>query len=49
MDMRLTLGSTIEEEKSNAQTSSTMTVVADPYPLEVLEFDGIVLQGARGQ
>ena len=23
--------------------------VADPYPLEVLEVDGIALQGARGQ
>ena len=26
-----------------------MTAVADPYPLEMLEVDGIVLQGARGQ
>ena len=26
-----------------------MTTVADPYPLEMLEVDGIVLQGASGQ
>ena len=44
MDMRLTLGSAFEEEQSDAQTP-----VADPYPLETLEVDGIVLQGARGQ
>ena len=43
MDIRLTLGSAIEVEQSNAQTSSTVTAVADPYPLEVLEVDGIVL------
>jgi len=49
MDMWLTLGSTIEEEQSDAQTSSTVTTVADPYPLEMLEVDGIVLQGASGQ
>ena len=45
-DMRLTLGSTIEVGKSDALTSSTVTAVADPYPLEVLEVGGIVLQGA---
>ena len=49
MDMRLTLGSAIEEEQSDALTSSTVTAVADPYPLEVLEVDGIVLQGASRQ
>ena len=48
MDMQLTLGSAIEEEQSNALTSCTVTTVADPYPLEMLEVDGIVLQGARG-
>ena len=42
-DMRLTLGSTIEVGQSDALTSSTVTTVADPYPLEVLEVDGIVL------
>ena len=26
-----------------------MTAVADPYPLEMLEVDGIVLQGASRQ
>ena len=26
-----------------------MTAIADPYPLEMLEVDGIVLQGASGQ
>ena len=45
MDMRLTLGSAIEEEQSDALTSSTVIAVADPYPLEVFEVDGIVLQG----
>ena len=49
MDMQLTLGSAFEEEQSDAQTQSTVTAVADPYPLEMLEVDGIVLQGARGQ
>ena len=49
MDMRLTLGSATKEEQSDAQTPSTVTAVADPYPLEMLEVDGIVLQGARGQ
>ena len=49
MDMRLTLGSATEEEQSDAQTPSTVTAVANPYPLEMLEVDGIVLQGARGQ
>ena len=49
MDMRLTLGLATKEEQSDAQTSSTVTLVADPYPLEMLEVDGIVLQGARGQ
>ena len=44
IDMQLTLGSAFEEEQSDAQTP-----VADPYPLETLEVDGIVLQGARGQ
>ena len=49
MDMRLTLGSAIEEEQSDALTSCTVTVVVDPYPLEMLEVDGIFLQGARGR
>ena len=48
MDMWLTLGSATEEEQSDAQTPSTVTTVANPYPLEMLEVDGIVLQGARG-
>ena len=48
MDMWLTLGQAIEEQ-SDAQTPSTVTAVTDPYPLEMLEVDGIVLQGARGQ
>ena len=43
MDIRLTLGSTTKEEQSDAQTSSTVTAVADPYPLEMVEVDGIVL------
>ena len=43
LDMRLTLGSAIEVEQSDALTSSTVIVVADTYPLEVLEVDGIVL------
>ena len=43
MDMGLTLGSTIEEEQSDALTSSTVIAVADPYPLGMLEIDGIVL------
>ena len=43
MDMLLTLGSTIEVEQSDAQTSCTVTTVIDPYPLKVLEVDGIVL------
>ena len=33
MDMQLTLGSAIEVEQSDAQPSSTVTAVADPYPL----------------
>ena len=45
MDIRLTL-EPIEEEQSDAQTSSTVTAVADPYPLEMLEVDGIVQHGA---
>ena len=49
MRVRLTLGSTMEEEQSDAQTSSTVTAVAGPYPLEMVEVDGIVLQGASGQ
>ena len=49
MDMQLTLGSTIEVEQSDAQTLSMVTTVADPYPLEALEVDGIVLQGASRQ
>ena len=44
-DMRLTLGSAIKVGQSDALTSSTVTAVADPYPLEVLEVDGIVLHG----
>ena len=48
-DMRLTLGSTIEVEQLDGLTSSTVTTVADPYPLELLEVDGIVLQGASRQ
>ena len=44
-DMRLTLGSAIEVGQSDALTSSTVIAVVDPYPLEMLEFDGIVLQG----
>ena len=43
MDMRLTLGSAIEVEQSDAQTPSTVMAVADPYPLEILEVDGIVM------
>ena len=43
------MGSAIEEEQLDAQTPSTVTVVADPYPLEMLEVDGIVLQGASGK
>ena len=49
VDMRLTLGPATEEEQSDAQTPSTVTAIANPYPLEMLEVDGIVLQGARGQ
>ena len=49
MDMRLTMGSAIEEEQSDALTLSTMMAVADPYPLEMLEVDGIVMQGASRQ
>ena len=49
MDMRLTLGTATEEEQSDAQTPSTVTAIADPYPLEMLGVDGIVLQGASGQ
>lgn len=48
-DMRLTLGSAIEVGQSDALTSSTTIAVADPYPLEVLEVDGILLQGASRQ
>ena len=47
MDMRLTLGLAFEEEQSDAQTPSAVTAVVDPYPIEMLEVDGIVLQGAR--
>ena len=43
MDMWLTLGSAIEEEQSDAQIPSTVIATADPYPLEMLEVDGIVL------
>ena len=43
-DMRLTLGSAIEVGHLDALKLSTVTAVADPYPLEVLEVDGIVLQ-----
>ena len=49
MDMRLPAGSTIEEEQSDALTLSTVSVVAAPYPLEMLEVDGIVMQGASRQ
>ena len=42
-DMRLTLGLAIEVGQSDALTSSMVIAVADPYPLEVLEVDGIVL------
>ena len=42
MDMWLTLGSTIEEEQLDAQASSTVITVADPYSLEMLEVDGII-------
>ena len=49
MGMRLTLGLAIEEEQSDALTSCTVIAVVDPYPLEMLEVDGIFLQGARGQ
>ena len=45
MDMLLTLGSATKEEQSDAQTPSTVTTVVDPYPLEMLEVDGIVLKG----
>jgi len=38
MDMQLTLGSAFEEEQSDAQTP-----IADPYLLEMLEDDGIVM------
>ena len=48
-DMRLTLGLAIEVGQSDALTSSTVTVVSNPYPLKVLEVDGIVLQGASRQ
>jgi len=48
-DMGLTLGSAIEVGQSDALTLSTVSAVADPYPLEVLEVDGIVLQGASKQ
>lgn len=48
-DMWLTLASSVEKEQSDAQTSSTVTVVVDPYPLEILEVDGIVLQDANIQ
>ena len=41
-DMRLTLGSAIEVEQSDAITSTTVTTITYPYPLEVLEVDGIV-------
>ena len=45
MDMRLTLGSAIEEEQLDALTLSTVIALVDPYPLGMLEIDGIVLQG----
>ena len=43
MDMRLTLGSAFEVQQSDAQTPSTVTAATDPYPLEMLEVDEIVL------
>ena len=49
LEMWLTLGLAIDGEQSDALTSSTVTKVADPYPLEVLEVDGMVLQGASRQ
>ena len=49
MDMWLTLGLAIKVEQSDALTLSTVTAVENPYPLEVLEVDGIVLQGASRQ
>ena len=49
MDMWLTLGSAIEEEQPDAQTSSMVIAVANPYPLEIVEVDGIVLQRASRQ
>ena len=42
-DMRLTLGSAIEVGQSYALTSSTVTVAADLYPMEMLEVDGVVM------
>ena len=48
-DMQLTLGSAIEVEQSDALTLSAVTALADPYPLEMLEVDEIVLQGATRQ
>ena len=47
--MRLTLGLTIEEEKTDIRTSSMVTIVADIYPQEMLEVDGIVLQEVSRQ
>ena len=49
MEMRLAVGSPIEEEQLDAQTSSTVTTVANAYPLEVWDVDGMVLQGASRQ
>ena len=49
MDMRLTAGSAIEEEQPDALPSSRVTAVADPYLLEVLQVDGIALQGTSRQ
>ena len=48
MRTQLTLGSAIEEQ-SDAHTSSMVIAVANPYPLEMVEVDGIVRQGASGQ
>ena len=49
VDVRLTLGSTIEEEQTNARASSMVTVVSDTHPQDMLEVDGIVLWEASRQ
>ena len=43
-DVRIPLGSAIGEEQANVWESSMVAVVANTYPQEMLEVEGIVLQ-----